>query len=322
MIKAKFITLLTASLLLTACNQNRVDFKEPKYAPLGNEVSFNDFHNTYETDLQKCDFLSSEPLGSKELTSKQYYEEEILLKNTKTKKEIKEYSNTGSAFNTLSYDSKKFILLNKAETKTANNGDDEVSNTTTVKTTKKETGTSYTKEGDKYIVFDFNNKTLEYEKRIDFTSEESAKNNIDTNAKMVCFVTIGTTFESYLHEYLPSNTPTGEELAPFHFYKNGGILTFTYANSEDVQNKNSDEEVISVENTKVNLKAQAQYSADKVTVKLHYEVVETTVYKMDSGNYRDGDVLTETTKGSMDMELVSKNVSLKSINLSKYAERG
>ena len=134
MMKTKFIAILATSLLITACSETRVDFKQPKFEPIGKEISYADFYSAYSEAKAKCDFNKTELLDSKEYTLNQYSDAETTV--IRNGKEIVEQSNATSTISDLQYDAEKGITLVKSENKKVIISDDEAQTSNDIKNEK------------------------------------------------------------------------------------------------------------------------------------------------------------------------------------------
>ena len=315
MMKTKFIAILATSLLITACNETRVDFKQPKFEPIGKEISYAVFSSAYSEAKSKCDFNKAELLDSKEYTLNQYSDTETTV--IRNGKEINEQSNATSTISDLQYDAEKGIVLVKSENKKVIISDDEAQTSNDIKNEKLEKGQAVVQDGENFKVVNYNNKTLAYNLVSTYASFDAGKSYIDTSLK-INFAMSMSAFDSYLQALLPASDPTGEDLAPFHFFKNDNIFTYTYANGINEQEKDSNDEVISTYNQETTIKAQVELSEKTAICKIYSVTKETTIYQKDSYSYRAGDKVKREINVSSDFEIESKKISLKSINLAKY----
>ena len=141
--KLKFIPVLAVAALLSACGSNGVSVKAPKFAKMGEEVSFEKFDEEINKRFDELDFLKEDLLNSKTLVGKG--SSLISEKMTRGKKIITESTMKDSDEAKYELDMKNYIAKMSGESK------EEIinkSNSTNSKGTSNNKGVYYVQEAE------------------------------------------------------------------------------------------------------------------------------------------------------------------------------
>ncbi len=317
--KLKFIPVLAVAALLSACGSNGVSVKAPKFAKMGEEVSFEKFDEEINKRFDGLDFLKEDLLNSKSLAGKgsSFVSEKL----TRGKKTITESTMKDSNEAKYELDMKNYIAKMSGESK------EEVinkSNSTDSKSTSNDKGVYYIQEaeheGQKYLVYvDSANKLVELMTPLSETVK--AETYLDQVRKQSITQSINYASLNYLLTSMASWSE--EQFKGYKFYQNGDTFTYTYSYEESRESKDSDENLIGTESIKVEEKCQ--YVLEGNHVKFAYSSEQTT--KMEFAiDYtvnpsllaKAGDVYEEIYNVYREAEAKDAKVSLKAVKTDGY----
>lgn len=307
--KIKFIPSLALVCLLSACGTTKApSMAKPRFAKQGEEIaSYEDFSNQYQTVLGESELSSDDfKMGDREMNSKTYIMESAIIK--RNKKAFAEVSiiRYGEALNR--FDGDNQIIANKGKTVTY--GVDKECDSTRVDESRSNENTVYqesTVDGKQYYVnADLNSKT--YSKGFELSDTATAEHYYNQMASAVVSMLMTATLV-----LLPS-----EAVEDFKFYRNGNTFTWSSETIETEEIKNSEDVVVGTAKLEGEFKAQTDFIDGKFSFKLVTITKSTSTFTSDYGDYLTGDILINESKEYVDVSLVSKNVKISPVDISKF----
>ena len=306
----KLISILGAVALLSACSLGGdVEARAPKFATMGDTVSYSDIMVTYNRLGQASELYKEEKLGDR--TLKAYTADVNSLTIKRNNKEIRkeEYKQIISLESSFDYGN----LVSKTVTNMT---------TTQKQSNQKATGSNkYVSKEEQYRQFgvaldqdaflQVDAKTKEY-----FTVE-----NITVDADQEAI------FDSYLKDSLGGlNSEFISNLVDdknYEYHINDTVLTYLY-NIDRSNNYKSNNVTTHNEHTITKFKAQIDLQDGKQAVRIsHEQTVETTYYEdYLPDNAHKGDVNTSKETRYVEYTISNKNVTNRPINIKDYTYAG
>ncbi len=308
--KTKLATLLIMPLLLTGCDADLSKISQPNFAPVGSQISYDDFMAAYEEAADKIDINQEALLKSKEMSYKNlisvksgsYQNVNTVKPKTITKNETIVASKEQG---TTKYDSKKNIILTKETYDFLDVFKDQTGTVKEDSTIVTETGVAVVDIDDGKSAITFNNKTMTYSVTKAFGDGEEPAPYVDMQFKMGCHLNLLTPFTTYL--------PKNEEVKAFYkFYQNGNTFTYVYSDVTTQENIDSNSIVVSKDHIDENIKVQLELSENKQALKYYTSTKTTTTYIVD-GKFDE-----TTIEAASEISVKNRSVSLKAIKLSRY----
>lgn len=310
--KLKFIPVLAVAALLSACGSNGVSVKAPKFAKMGEEVSFEKFDEEINKRFDELDFLKEDLLNSKTLVGKG--SSLVSEKMTRGKKTITESTMKDSDEAKYELDMKNYIAKMSGESK------EEVinkSNSTNSKSTSNDKGVYYVQEaeyeGQKYLAnVDSANKLVEL--MMPLSETVKAETYLDQIGKQSITQSVQLPSLKYLLSIMA--TWTEEEFEGYKFYQNGNTFTYTYSYEETNEQKDADDNLALTYTTKVEEKCQYVLEGSHVKFAKSSEELQKVEFAVDYTSdpsilAKAGDVYEEIYNVYREAEAKDAKVSLK-----------
>lgn len=310
--KLKFIPVLAVAALLSACGSNGVSVKAPKFAKMGEEVSFEKFDEEINKRFDELDFLKEDLLNSKTLVGKG--SSLVSEKMTRGKKTITESTMKDSDEAKYELDMKNYIAKMSGESK------EEVinkSNSTNSKSTANDKGVYYVQEaeyeGQKYLAnVDSANKLVEL--MMPLSETVKAETYLDQIGKQSITQSVQLPSLKYLLSIMA--TWTEEEFEGYKFYQNGNTFTYTYSYEETNEQKDADDNLALTYTTKVEEKCQYVLEGSHVKFAKSSEELQKVEFAVDYTSdpsilAKAGDVYEEIYNVYREAEAKDAKVSLK-----------
>lgn len=297
--KKKFLSLLVFAPLLVGCGNN---VKKPKFAEYHNEVK------TYEKFVEemlkvrnKSSLFKEEKIGSLEMKAKSGY---LYTREVNRGKEvIDKNKETSTSKGTGQYDAVNLIYKQDSISET-----EDVTEDSSGKDFNKD---SYSRKFQFQTKDSKNGVTINLDsKEYELTSYSGYKpaEYFDGFAKEMFAGSIGSYMSEVLSHY------SAEDKDDFKFYKDGNIFTVVETFEEKQEYEKSKYA------SKVSFTVQVDVTEGKWSTKYYTEYESTRTYKENEYARAKGDVVVAKEYESAEISVVSKKVSLKNLNLSKFKE--
>lgn len=307
--KIKVISALALSILLSACNVNKgISGSKPKFAKMGNEVSYATFMEEFdkadeESEIKKADFQ----VGDRILTMKSFSSE--IGSVTRGKQVLNKIDNRASQDAKMSFDGDKHIGKMEMVAKTSEYSKDlteEQKGSETNKTNAQYQVGQY--EGDDYFMYaDLDGKT--YYPALKLTETITADYFMNYMGGMSILSAL-----SSIKSSLPSDEAEAEG---WKFYQNGKVFTWVYDIDTEEEMKES-ETVYAKVTVKGQVKGQIDFTDGKMYARLSQETKMTGEYIAEHEGFKVGDKGVEEQKAYVDASAIAKKVTLKEVDLSAY----
>ena len=307
--KIKFIPSLALVCLLSACGTTKApSMAKPRFAKQGEEIaSYEDFSNQYQTVLGESELSSDDfKMGDREMNSKTYIMESAIIKRNKKvfiDDSMTLYNETLNRF-----DGDNHIIATKGKNVSygifkeldSTQEEESISNENTVHQESTVDGKQC------YVNADLNSKT--YSKGFELSDTASAEDYYNQMASAVVSVLKMTIFA-----FAPL-----DDVEDFKFYRNDKIFTWSSKTIKTEEIKNSEDVVVGTAKLEGEFKAQVDFTDGKASLKLVNITKSTSTFTSDYGDYLAGDILVNESKQYADISLVSKNVKISPVDISKF----
>ena len=311
--KLTFLPLFLVAPLLVGCGNN---VKAPKFAKVGDEVAGDKFIADLTEKSSASAISKEDKLGS--LVIKSVVKSVDEAKLTRADKTVVSQSTTYEEQKTdAKYDAANLLVAGKTSAKATLNKKTLYGTEKTNGTTKGNTFIQqFEKDGKKYAVMG-NKEAKELNKMVEFTELLPADKYFDTMMKAM----IGENGEHIMDACADWSMADEEGKKNFKFYENGNIFTVEYKRViENEEHKNGEDKVDKVTNATYSYKAQIDLTDGAWKAMYYSEAEEKVEYKLNSGSNLEGEVKVTKGKSSEEVEVNSKDVKLKAVDVSKYKD--
>ncbi len=310
--KIKFLPLFLVAPLLVGCN----NVKQPKFAKEGDAVEFDKFADDLSKKSAEASFAKEAKLGSLVFKSTNQSSEES--KRTRSDKTVVNQSSDFEETKTDGkYDANNLLISAKGSTK-QNEQSKSLYGTskTSLKSNSETFVQEFSKEDKKYVVTG-NKKAKELQKMVELSDLVKAEDYFDLMMKALV-ANGGSRIQAACEAYALADE---EAKKNYKFYENGDIFTVEFKEVvENEEHKNGEDKVEYVVNGSDSFKIQIDLTEGKWKSKYYRETSEKIEHKLDHGSYLEGEVTESLIKASEDVEINSKDVKLKAVDVSKYKE--
>lgn len=301
--KIKYIPVFALTALLSSCGV--FGGKAPKFADSGEEVKYEYFINELRESVFDSEVMEKEVKLTDRVYKLSEYERQTQIVK-RGKKEISKNEMVTSKKSEAQYDVDNFVAKVTGEQKVTMKANNPEGNGNYTISTKTENYYQMEKEsGTKYLMY-ANTKTQEYRHYEQVSSVRKADVVFDDLVRRVLQNMV-----SQFNNYVPMS---GNYADDYLFYIKDDSL-FTLEITKESDDDYTDEYDI-VKKTK--LKVQLDITDKKQSLKVSNELTNEYTYVRDYLNYRENDVITETSIAYYDYSMVGKNVNLSAIDISDY----